>query len=197
MEQWKRNLYILWGASFLLMAAMTSIMPFLPLHIEQNMGITSKEEAAKWAGIIFSANFFTAFLVSPFWGKVADRRGRKPMLLRAGFGMAIVISLMGLATNVYQLLALRLLNGLIAGFNPAATALVATNTPKEKVGYSLGVLQSGVVAGSIIGPLLGGFLADYVGFRAIFVYTGVLILLAALIVLIFVKEDFKPQEKSV
>lgn len=197
MEQWKRNLYILWGASFLLMAAMTSIMPFLPLYIEQNMGITSKVEAAKWAGIIFSANFFTAFLVSPFWGKIADRRGRKPMLLRAGFGMAIVISLMGLATNVYQLLALRLLNGLIAGFNPAATALVATNTPKEKVGYSLGVLQSGVVAGSIIGPLLGGFLADYVGFRAIFVYTGVLILIAALIVLIFVKEDFKPQEKSV
>jgi len=197
MEQWKRNLYILWGASFLLMAAMTSIMPFLPLHIEQNMGITSKEEAAMWAGIIFSANFFTAFLVSPFWGKVADRYGRKPMLLRAGFGMAIVISLMGLATNVYQLLILRLLNGLIAGFNPAATALVATNTPKEKVGYSLGVLQSGSVAGSIIGPLLGGFLGDYVGFRAIFVYTGVLILLAALIVLIFVKEDFKPQDKTV
>lgn len=178
------------------MAAMTSVIPFLPLYVEQNMGVTSKDEAAWWAGIIFSANFLTAFLVSPFWGKVADRKGRKLMLLRSAFGMAVVISLMGLATNVYQLLALRLLNGLIAGFNPAATALVATNTPKEKVGYSLGILQSGTVAGSIIGPLLGGFLADYVGFRYVFLYTGVLILLSAFIVLFFVKEDFKKPSTS-
>jgi len=195
MIQWRRNLYILWGASFLLMAAMTSVIPFLPLHIEQNMGIVDKNQVSMWAGLIFAANFFTAFLFSPFWGKVADRYGRKMMILRSGFGMAIVISLMGLATNVYQLFFLRLLNGVVAGFNPAAIALVATSTPKEKTGYALGLLQSGTVAGSIIGPLLGGFFADYIGFRQIFIYTGILVTISALIVLFFVHEDFQPDKK--
>ena len=196
MEQWRRNLYILWGAVFLLMAAMTSVIPFLPLHIEQNMGIQSEDMIATWAGLIFGANFFTAFLFSPFWGNMADKYGRKLMILRSGFGMAIVITLMGLATNVYQLLLLRLLNGVIAGFNPAAIALVATNTPKERVGFALGTLQSGAVAGSIIGPLLGGLLAEYIGFRQIFLYTGILILISTFIVLFFVKEEFMPSAKA-
>ncbi|TCS78236.1 DHA1 family multidrug resistance protein-like MFS transporter [Tepidibacillus fermentans] len=187
-------MYILWGAVFLLMAAMSSIMPFLPLYIHQDMGIQSEEQVAMWSGLIFGANFLTAFLFSPLWGKLSDKYGRKIMILRSGFGMSIVISLMGLATNVYHLLLLRLLNGMIAGFNPAAIALVATNTPKERVGYALGMLRSGAVAGSIIGPFLGGFLADYIGFRHIFFYTGVLILIAAIIVLFMVKEDFTPRE---
>ncbi|WP_132770653.1 MFS transporter [Tepidibacillus fermentans] len=194
MQLWRRNLYILWGAVFLLMAAMSSIMPFLPLYIHQDMGIQSEEQVAMWSGLIFGANFLTAFLFSPLWGKLSDKYGRKIMILRSGFGMSIVISLMGLATNVYHLLLLRLLNGMIAGFNPAAIALVATNTPKERVGYALGMLRSGAVAGSIIGPFLGGFLADYIGFRHIFFYTGVLILIAAIIVLFMVKEDFTPRE---
>ena len=196
MQLWKRNLYILWGAVFLLMAAMSSIMPFLPLYIHQDMGIQSDKEVAMWSGLIFGANFLTAFLFSPLWGRLSDKYGRKIMILRSGFGMAIVISLMGLATNVYQLLALRLLNGVIAGFNPAAIALVATNSPKEKVGYAMGMLRSGAVAGSIIGPFLGGFLADYVGYRHIFFYTGVLILIAAFIVLFLVKEEFTPRAKK-
>jgi len=196
MEQWRKNLYILWGAVFLLMAAMTSIMPFLPLHIEQNMGIESQDKVAMWAGLIFAANFLTAFIFSPIWGKLADKYGRKVMLLRSGFGMAIVISLMGLAQNVYQLLALRLLNGMISGFNPAAIALVATSAPKEKVGYALGTLRSGAVAGAIIGPLLGGFFADIVGYRHIFVYTGVIIFVSAMIVLTFVKEEFTKPKKD-
>ncbi|MFV9510207.1 MFS transporter [Tepidibacillus sp. LV47] len=187
-------MYILWGAVFLLMAAMSSIMPFLPLYIHQDMGIQSEEQVAMWSGLIFGANFLTAFLFSPLWGKLSDKYGRKIMILRSGFGMSIVISLMGLATNVYHLLLLRLLNGMIAGFNPAAITLVATNTPKERVGYALGMLRSGAVAGSIIGPFLGGFLADYIGFRHIFFYTGVLILIAAIIVLFMVKEDFTPRE---
>ncbi|OEF98897.1 multidrug transporter [Vulcanibacillus modesticaldus] len=196
MQRWSRNLYVLWGAVFLLMAAMSSIIPFLPLLIEQNMGIESEKEVAMWSGLIFGANFFTAFLVSPFWGIVADRYGRKIMILRSGFGMAIVIIMMGLATNVYQLLILRLVNGLIAGFNPAAIALIATNTPKEKVGYALGVLNSGRVAGTIIGPFFGGLLADYIGFSQIFLYTGLLIMLSAFLVLLLVQEDFKPIASS-
>lgn len=196
MELWRRNLYILWGAVFLLMAAMSSIMPFLPLYIHQEMGIESESQVALWAGLIFGANFLTAFLFSPLWGRLADKYGRKIMILRSGFGMAIVISLMGLATNVYHLLFLRLLNGVIAGFNPAAIALVATNSPKEKVGYAMGTLRSGAVAGSIIGPFLGGILADYIGYRHVFFYTGLFILIATFIVMFLVKEEFTPREKQ-
>lgn len=194
MEQWRKNLYILWGAVFILMAGMSSIIPFLPLHIEQNMGIESGDKVAIWSGLIFGINFLTAFLFSPFWGRLADRYGRKIMILRSGFGMAIVIALMGLATNVYQLFFLRMLNGVISGFNPSAIALVAVNTPKEKVGYALGILRSGSVAGTIIGPFFGGFLANYIEFREIFLYTGLLTLIAAFIVLFFLKEEFTPDK---
>ncbi len=192
MELWRKNLYILWSAGFVFMAGMTSIMPFLPLHINKNMGLSSPAEVSLWAGLIFGINFLSAFFVSPLWGKLGDRYGRKIMILRSGFGMAIITILMGFATNVYQLLLLRFLNGLVAGFNPASVALVAANTPKAKTGYALGLLNSGAVAGSIIGPLYGGILAEYVTYNQIFIITGILILIAALIVLFFVKEEFTP-----
>ncbi|MGD9678564.1 MAG: MFS transporter [Vulcanibacillus sp.] len=194
MERWKKNLYILWGAGFILMAAVSSIMPFLPLHIEQNMGIESEKDISMWSGLIFGVNFFTAFLIAPLWGKIADKNGRKIMILRSGIGMALVTILMGFATNVYQLFALRFLNGLVVGFNPASIALIAMNTPKEKTGYALGLLSSGAVAGTIIGPLYGGILAEYITYNQIFIFTGILILIAALIVLFFVKEDFTPRK---
>jgi DHA1 family multidrug resistance protein-like MFS transporter len=195
MERWKKNLIILCIGQFLFMASMSQIIPFLPLYL-QELGITDPQEVSKWAGIIFGIQFLTAFLVSPIWGKLADRHGRKIMLIRSGIGMAIVITLMGFATNHIQLLILRLINGLISGFIPAAIALTATNTPKERVGYALGVLQSGAVAGTICGPLIGGLMADIVGFRAIFSYTGISVFLATIIVILFVHETFEKKENE-
>ncbi len=197
MELWRKNLYILWSAGFVFMAGMTSIMPFLPLHINKNMGMSSPAEVSLWAGLIFGINFLSAFFISPLWGKLGDRYGRKIMILRSGFGMALITILMGFATNVYQLLLLRFLNGLVAGFNPASVALVAANTPSEKTGYALGLLNSGAVAGSIIGPLYGGILAEYVTYNQIFIITGILIFIASFIVLFFVKEEFAPDSSVV
>lgn len=197
MEQWRKNLFILWGAGFILMAAMSSIMPFLPLHIEKNMGIESQKDISMWSGLIFGINFLTAFFVAPLWGKLADKYGRKIMILRSGFGMAVITIMMGFATNVFQLFFLRLINGLVVGFNPASIALVATNTPKEKTGYALGLLTSGAVAGTIIGPLYGGILAEYITYNQIFIFTGFLIFIAAIIVLFFVKESFVPDQDNI
>jgi DHA1 family multidrug resistance protein-like MFS transporter len=193
MERWKKNLVILCVGQFLVMAAMSSIIPFLPLYL-QELGITDPEEVRIWAGIIFGANFLTAFIFSPIWGKLADRHGRKIMLVRSGIGMAIVITLMGFATNHIHLLILRLINGTISGFIPAAIALTATNTPKERVGYALGILQSGAVAGAICGPLIGGLMASVVGFSAIFSYTGIFIFIATIIVIFLVHETFEKKE---
>ncbi len=193
---WKRNLYILMVCQFFVMASMTMIIPFLPLYL-QELGVTDLQAVSRWAGIIFGANFLTAFLFSPLWGKLADRHGRKLMLLRSGFGMAIVITLTGFATGPWSLLLLRLLNGMISGFIPAAITLISMTTPKERSGYALGMLQAGAVAGGICGPLFGGILADLIGFRMVFYVTGLTILLTAFAVLYFVKEDHKKKEEYV
>ncbi|WP_298784166.1 MFS transporter [uncultured Marinococcus sp.] len=195
MVRWRKNLYILMAAQFFVMAAMTMIVPFLPLYL-QELGVTDPGQISIWSGVIFGVNFLTAFLFAPLWGKIADRQGRKLMVLRSGFGMAIVMVLMGFATGPWSLFFLRMLNGTISGFIPASIALVSTNTPKEYAGRALGMLQSGTVAGTICGPLIGGLLADAFGFRAIFNITGLGIAVAAVAVLFLVKEDFEKPEQA-
>ncbi|MDQ0058463.1 MFS transporter [Paenibacillus harenae] len=190
MEQWKKNLVVLWFGQFLVMAGMTMIIPFLSLYLQFDLGLSDPHEIGIWAGVIFAGNFVTSFIFQPIWGKFADRYGRKIMLLRSGFGMAIVMVLMGFATNPWHLLLLRMLNGTISGFNPASIALISATTPKERMGFAMGTIQSGGIAGTILGPLFGGLLADTVGYRPIFYLTGALLFGASLLALIVVKEPF-------
>ncbi|WP_058303482.1 MFS transporter [Gorillibacterium timonense] len=189
MERWKINLVVLWIGQFFVMAGTTMITPFLPLYL-QEMGMHNPHQVAIWSGLIFSANFVTSFLFQPLWGGLADRYGRKMMLMRSGYGMAVVMTLMGFAGSAWMLLALRLLNGTISGFNPASVTLLSANTPKNKVGFAMGILQSGGVAGTILGPLIGGLLADSIGFRSIFFLTGGMLLMASLLVTFLVHESF-------
>ncbi|MBE1441115.1 MULTISPECIES: MFS transporter [unclassified Paenibacillus] len=189
MARWQINLIVLWIGQFLVMSGMTMITPFLPLYI-QEMGMSDPHQIAMWSGFIFAGNFVTSFLFQPIWGGLSDRYGRKVMLLRSGFGMAIVMTLMGFATSPWQLLGLRIINGVISGFMPAAVALMSTNTPKDKMGFAMGTLQSGGVAGSILGPFIGGLMAEWVGFRPIFYITGPLLFFASLLAMFLVKENF-------
>lgn len=190
MEQWKKNLIVLWFGQFLVMAGMTMVIPFLSLYLQFDLGLTDKHEIGLWAGIIFAGNFVTSFIFQPIWGKLSDRYGRKMMLLRSGFGMAIVMALMGFATNPWHLLLLRMLNGTISGFNPASVALISATTPKNRMGFAMGTIQSGGIAGTILGPFIGGLLADTIGFRPIFYLTGALLFAASLLALFVVKEPF-------
>lgn len=185
--QWKRTLWILWAANFSVTAGMSLVVPFLPLYIE-TMGVHQLSAVEHWSGWIFSAQFVTAFIFQPVWGSFADRHGRKPMLLRAGFGMGIVTALMGLVTAPWQLLVLRLLNGVFSGFISMGVSLQASITPNEQTGRALGTLQTGAIAGSLIGPLVGGALAEAVGYSSVFYLTGALLVTASLIVAFFVKE---------
>ncbi|MFD0678098.1 MULTISPECIES: MFS transporter [unclassified Paenibacillus] len=189
MLNWRINLFVLWVGAFLVMGGMTMIVPFLPLYL-QELGMSDPHEIATWAGIIFAGNFVTSFIFQPIWGGLADRYGRKVMLLRSGFGMAVVMTLMGFATGAWQLFILRMLNGTVSGFLPAAIALVSTNTPKEKTGFAMGTLQSGTMAGAILGPFFGGLMAEWIGYRYIFYITGGLLFAASLLVMFTVKETF-------
>ncbi|MGQ7884690.1 MFS transporter [Paenibacillus sp. WC2504] len=194
---WKKSLWILWGANFSIMCGMNLILPFLPLYVGQ-LGVHEVGDVVRWTGWIVAAQFITSFLTQPLWGAIADRRGRKIMLLRAGFGMAVVTALMGIVTEPWQLLALRLLNGFFSGFISMAVSLQASVTPPEHSGKSLGTLQTGSIAGSLVGPLIGGLLAGMIGYSHIFFVTGGLMLCASLIVMIFVHEERKaPVQKKV
>jgi MFS family permease len=188
-ERWKINLAVLWIGQFLVMSGMTMIMPFLPLYL-QDLGMTNEHEIAIWASIIFAGNFVTSFLAQPIWGGLADRYGRKVMLLRSGFGMAVVMTLMGFADSAWQLLLLRMVNGTISGFAPAAIALMSASAPRERMGFAMGTLQSGGVAGTILGPLMGGAMAEWIGYRPIFYVTGALLFTASVLASLLVKESF-------
>lgn len=197
MTQWKKNLVVLWFGQFFVMAGMTMIMPFLTLYLQTDLGVSDPHKIGIWAGVIFAGNFITSFLFQPLWGKLSDKYGRKLMILRSGFGMAIVMVLMGFATTPWHLLLLRLLNGVISGFNPASVALVSATTPKKSLGFAMGTLQSGGIAGTILGPLIGGSLADLIGYRPIFYITGTCIFIASMLVLFIVKESFNRKEAAV
>ncbi|MEW6510346.1 MAG: MFS transporter [Bacteroidota bacterium] len=172
-ELWRRNLRILWGTQFLAMIGMNLVVPFLPFYI-RSLGVTDPDDLARWSGLVFAGPFFVSFVATPFWGNLGDRYGRKIMVVRALFGLAVSQVLMGLAQDVYQLLLFRIVQGAISGFIASALALVSTNTPKERIGYALGVMQSATAGGMVLGPFIGGLLADLIGYREIFFVTAVI-----------------------
>ncbi len=183
----KRNLLIMWFANFFVAASATMIMPFLSLYIE-TFGDYSDSFVQRWAGLVFAATFVTAFFISPIWGRFGDRNGYKKILIITGIGIAVSIFLMGYVDSVKQLFFLRLFMGAVTGFIPTSLALISAQTPKEIAGKTLGTLQMGNVSGALFGPLLGGLLADAVGFQYTFVLTAIVILGAVGLVAIGIKE---------
>ncbi|MSS72444.1 MAG: MFS transporter [Candidatus Latescibacteria bacterium] len=181
MEPWRKNLYVIWGAQFLAMAGMSMAMPFMPFYI-RTLGVTELASVKRWSGVVFAGPFLVSVFMAPVWGLVSDRYSRKLMVVRAFLGIALATGLMGFAQSVTQLFLLRMLQGGFSGFMSASVALVSTTTPKERMGYSLGFLQTSTATGSVVGPLMGGVLADLVGYRAIFFITSGLALGSAVVV---------------
>lgn len=189
MPLWKRNLFVCWFGMFVNSIGMSQIAPVMPLYIKY-LGITNVSQVDQLSGLAFGITYIVSAIFSPIWGQAADKIGRKPMLLRASLGMAVVIFCMGFAPNVTILIGLRLLQGTITGYSTACTTLIATQVDKEHAGYALGALSTANIAGSLLGPMIGGFIEDIVGLRPVFFITGALVFAAFIITLIFVKESF-------
>lgn len=197
MENWKRTVYICTFGVFLTSMGMSQVAPILPLYFHE-LGIATLQDTALWSGLSMGITYIMVAIVSPFWGKLADRKGRKLILLRASLGMTITNALCALVISPTQLVLCRMLQGLVSGFYAGSITLVASQTPKEHTGWALGIIASGSFGGSLLGPVIGGYIAGIFGIRSTFFIVAALLFSAFILTLFFVSEDnFKPvKEKS-
>lgn len=191
MATWQRNLYILAFVQLVSAVGFSSVFPYLPLYAEE-LGSSTGMSIELLTGLVFSAQAFTMMITAPIWGALADRHGRKMMVIRATLGGGAAICLMAFVTSAEQLVLLRAVQGALSGVMGALTALVAANVPRERAGYALGVLQVGMWGGVSVGPLIGGAVADNVGFQEAFIIPAALLVGASLLVWFGVEEHFEP-----
>jgi MFS family permease len=192
-RHWMTNLIVCAAGSFTTIVAMTLLLPFLPIYVEQ-VGVTGHAAIVQWSGVAYGAAFFTAALTAPLWGRLGDRYGRKLMLIRASLGMAVAMSLTGMAQNIEELVAVRLLTGLLGGYASGSMILVAAQTPRAQSGWALGVLSAGAMAGNLVGPLIGGVLPPLIGIRSTFLLSGAVIFLAFLATTFLIREEPRPRQ---
>ncbi|MBI4307500.1 MAG: MFS transporter [Chloroflexi bacterium] len=192
---WQRNLYVLALGQFLSTVAFSSTVPLLPLLV-QELGIRVPSEASFWAGVAQFISGFCAFLVGPVWGTLADRYGRKTMVLRSTIGGAFVLALAGLSPSVSFLIVTRAIHGTLSGVNTAASALAASEAPSARLPFALGVIQMAFFLGTMGGPLVGGVLADAFGYRVPYFVMGGVLAVAFFVVLLFVHENFEPAKEA-
>lgn len=193
-KRWRRTLYIIFIAQLVTAIGFSSIFPFLPLYVE-SLGTVTDLSVELLAGLVYSAQAFTMMIASPIWGALADRYGRKLMVERAMFGGAIILLLMAFVQTAEQLVLLRAIQGLVTGTIAAASALVAAAVPRERLGYSMGLLQVSLGAGVALGPLIGGSIADIYGYHYAFYVTSALLISAGLMVMFGVDERFVPNNE--
>ncbi len=188
LQPWQRNQYAVVASVGLAFFAFELSNPFIPLYIRQ-LGVDDLAEAAFWAGLISGITPLLAALMGPIWGSVADRYGRKSMVLRALVCIGVAQFLTGFVPNVYWLLALRTIMGIFAGFTSMSLALAISVSPRERMSQTISLVQAAQIAPSAIGPLIGGPLSDLLGQRATFMITGVLLLVPVALISVVLKES--------
>lgn len=186
---WKMNLAALWLSQFLSLSAFSFCFPFFPLYLKES-GIVPADEVQSWSGIFISCSSISMMIMSPIWGALGDRYGRKMMLVRANLAGAFVLYLMGVVTKIEALIVLRLLQGAFTGTVTAAQTLIVTNTPDKNQGFAIGVVMAAVNAGQMAGLYFGGISAKHFGVAASFKIAGVMLMLATILVVAVVRENF-------
>lgn len=191
---WRQNLLIIWISQFLTLMGFSFSLPFSPFYIRDVLGVSSDAQIKMYAALATACASLSLAVMSPLWGILADRYGRKPMLLRANFAGSIIVALMGMAPNVSTFITLRMLQGLFTGTTTAAMTLIACGTPRNRQGLALGALSAAVYSGDMTGQFIGGLLVEWCGYRQAFFYSGLAIGFSGLLVLLLVRETFqRPQ----
>ena len=190
--RWRVTLAVMWVAQLSSIMGFSFVMPFIPFFVRE-LGVSEKMVPI-WAGLTASGAGLSMSIMGPIWGWVADRHGRKLMVVRAMFGGCIVLGFMGLVRNVYQLLFLRVCQGTVTGTVAACVALVASVAPRARLGFALGLMQTAVFVGGSIGPYLGGIAAEQFGYRVPFGITAALLFVGGVLVVAGAKERFTPPD---
>lgn len=185
--RWLRTVQIVSITQAAILVGFNFAFPFLPLFI-QELGVTDRSELALWSGLTIGTGGITMALISPVWGLLADRLGRKAMLVRSVGAGSIVLGLQAAVTNVWELVAIRVLQGGLTGTQTAGAMLLAAIVPKERTGFALGLLNTSVQVGNLIGPVLGGLVVAAIGLRSSFL-VGAVVLAACTVVTIALVED--------
>lgn len=186
-EQWRKNLYTAWFTQILSLTGFGFVFPFLPLFI-QELGTTDPDDLRLWTGLIASAPALSMGIMAPVWGVLADRFGKKLMILRAMAFGAVVSIMLAFAGSTQMVFVLRFVQGLFTGTVSAAAALVATGTPRHKLSYALGFQSSSTFIGISLGPLLGGVAAELAGYRASFLIGAAVLTIGFVLAVVFIRD---------
>ena len=192
---WHRTFYTLWLGAFITGMGYSMTMPFISLFIAE-LGNFTRFQLNIYSGLAFGVTFISQAIVSPFWGSLADRKGRKLMCMRASGVMACTICAIGFAQSVWMIIGMRFLQGVFSGYINNATALMAGETPHNKSGWVMSAMTTAGVAGNLVGPLLGGFLSGLFGYRIPFFITGALMFCVFLSTWLLTVEHFTPIKKE-
>ena len=187
MKNWKIILAILTANVVFMSASYTMLIPFLPMYLIRELGV-AQSDVKMWSGVVFSVTFLIGGIMAPIWGRLADKHGKKPMAIRSGLGLALSYLLGGMVTSPEQLFGVRVLQGFAAGLWSVCLAIATSSVPVGKLGMSLGILQSGLTVGNVIGPLIGGMLATMFGMRTSFYLGGAVLFIITLVFWFYIPE---------
>ena len=184
---WKVNITILWLCIFLCCSSYTMCIPFLPVYLLRELHV-AQQDIGLWSAIAFSITFIFSTIMAPIWGALADYIGQKKMAIRAGLGLSLTYLLSAVAQDVYQMVAIRALCGFLSGFVPACMSLGSQSLPETKMGWGMGLLQTAMASGMILGPLMGGYLSSWFGMRTCFMMSCVALFFNAIAIIIVAKD---------
>lgn len=193
---WQKQMALVWASQFLSIMGFSFALPFAPYFMQQELGVSRHGELQMWVALFSAATAVTMGLAAPLWGLLADRFGKRIMLIRANLAGAVVMSLMGAVHTPLALVALRALQGALTGTMTAAQAFLAGEMPRERRGLAVGGLSAAVFSGTMAGAFLGGFVAHWLGYRAAFAASGALLLAAGLLVLCCTRETRLPAGRA-
>lgn len=182
--------------ALMMSSSYTMLIPFLPIYMQNELGATA-DNVSLWSGVTYAITFAISAFVSPIWGKLSDKMGKKPMIIRASFLLAITYFLGGIVRTPFELFLVRAFQGIASGLWPACLVMMSACVPKNKLGISMGLMQSANICGGIIGPLLGGILATAFGMRNSFYVGAVALSLITVTTVLFIKEPPAAPEKEI
>jgi DHA1 family multidrug resistance protein-like MFS transporter len=191
-QGWQRNVWALSLCVFIAFVGFQFFSPFLPLYVRE-LGVTDPSRIALWSGLLAAVTPAVSGLLAPVFGRLADRYGRKMMLIRSLAGFTVIIAAMGLVTSVWQLFLMRFLQGLVAGFTPMAIAVASTAAPREQVSIAIGRVQAAQLLSTAIGPAVGGLTASHLGIRPAFYVTSGMCAIALVALIVLFREGGPPE----